>query len=83
MPGLFYEEFEPGAVFEHQTRMTRRLDRLRHDHVVERIIRIVGKVGVGMKMRMVFRVKERDPQRGFVRYFWKAAPASGPAQAEA
>jgi uncharacterized OB-fold protein len=35
----------------------------------------VGKVEVGMPMRMVFRIKERDPQRGFVRYFWKAAPA--------
>jgi hydroxymethylglutaryl-CoA synthase len=35
----------------------------------------VGKVEVGMAMRMVFRIKERDPQRGFVRYFWKAAPA--------
>jgi len=43
----------------------------------------VGKVGVGMKMRMVFRVKERDPQRGFVRYFWKAAPVPGAAQSEA
>jgi 3-hydroxy-3-methylglutaryl CoA synthase len=42
----------------------------------------VGKVGVGMGMRMVFRVRERDPQRGFVRYFWKAAPA-GPAASEA
>ena len=42
----------------------------------------VGKVGVGMPMRMVFRVRERDTQRGFVRYFWKAAPA-GPAPSEA
>jgi uncharacterized OB-fold protein len=32
---------------------------------------------VGRDMNMVFRVKDRDPQRGFVRYFWKAAPASG------
>jgi 3-hydroxy-3-methylglutaryl CoA synthase len=40
----------------------------------------VGSVEVGMPMRMVFRVKERDPQRGFVRYFWKAAPAA-PARA--
>jgi 3-hydroxy-3-methylglutaryl CoA synthase len=32
---------------------------------------------VGRDMDMVFRVKDRDPQRGFVRYFWKAAPASG------
>jgi len=34
-----------------------------------------GKVEVGMPMRMMFRVKETDPVRGFVRYFWKAAPA--------
>jgi hydroxymethylglutaryl-CoA synthase len=34
-----------------------------------------GKVEVGMPMRMMFRVKETDPARGFVRYFWKAAPA--------
>jgi hydroxymethylglutaryl-CoA synthase len=25
-------------------------------------------------MRMVFRIKEYDPQRGFTKYFWKAAP---------
>ncbi len=31
---------------------------------------------VGRDMDMVFRVKDRDPQRGFVRYFWKAAPAA-------
>ena len=34
-----------------------------------------GKVEVGMPMRMMFRIKETDPARGFVRYFWKAAPA--------
>lgn len=34
-----------------------------------------AKVEVGMAMRMMFRVKEYDPVRGFVRYFWKAAPA--------
>ena len=39
-----------------------------------------GAVEVGMDMRMVFRVKERDAQRGFVRYFWKAAPAGTPTQ---
>jgi hydroxymethylglutaryl-CoA synthase len=43
----------------------------------------VGKVDVGMPMRMVFRIKERDPQRGFVRYFWKAAPNAGPAASQA
>lgn len=30
---------------------------------------------VGQSMRMMFRVKDFDPQRGFRRYFWKAAPA--------
>jgi hydroxymethylglutaryl-CoA synthase len=35
-----------------------------------------GKVEVGMPMRMMFRIKENDASRGFVRYFWKAAPAS-------
>jgi len=35
----------------------------------------VGGVEVGMPMRMVFRVKEHDNQRGFTKYFWKAAPA--------
>jgi hydroxymethylglutaryl-CoA synthase len=34
-----------------------------------------GAVEVGMPMRMVFRVKEVDPARGFTKYFWKAAPA--------
>jgi 3-hydroxy-3-methylglutaryl CoA synthase len=42
----------------------------------------VGAVEVGMPMRMVFRIKERDPQRGFVRYFWKAAPADRPGAAK-
>ncbi|MBV8258040.1 MAG: OB-fold domain-containing protein [Actinobacteria bacterium] len=32
-------------------------------------------VDVGTPMRMVFRVKDHDPQRGFSRYFWKATPA--------
>jgi len=30
---------------------------------------------VGLPVRMVFRIKDADPNRGFVRYFWKAAPA--------
>lgn len=34
----------------------------------------VGGVEVGMSMRMMFRIKEFDAQRGFTRYFWKAAP---------
>lgn len=29
---------------------------------------------VGMKLRMVFRVKDYDTKRGFRRYFWKAVP---------
>ena len=33
-----------------------------------------GSLEVGMAMRMVFRVKEYDPERGFTKYFWKAAP---------
>ncbi len=33
-----------------------------------------GKVEVGMGMRMMFRIKEQDTARGFVRYFWKAGP---------
>lgn len=35
-----------------------------------------GQVEVGMPMRMVFRIKEVDPARGFTKYFWKAAPAA-------
>lgn len=34
-----------------------------------------GQVEVGMPMRMAFRIKEYDPQRGFTKYFWKAVPA--------
>lgn len=36
----------------------------------------LGKVTVGMPMRMVFRIKDQDQQRGFTRYFWKAAPVA-------
>ena len=32
------------------------------------------KLAVGMRMRMMFRIKDIDTQRGFRRYFWKAAP---------
>lgn len=32
-------------------------------------------VDVAAPMRMMFRIKDYDPQRGFTRYFWKAAPA--------
>ena len=34
-----------------------------------------GEVGVGMPMRMVFRIKEHDARRNLKSYFWKAAPA--------
>ena len=34
-----------------------------------------AELGVGTPMRMVFRVKDYDPRRGFRRYFWKAMPA--------
>ena len=34
----------------------------------------VGAVEVGMPMRMTFRIKEHDTERGFKKYFWKAAP---------
>ena len=33
-----------------------------------------GEIEVGMPVRMVFRIKSVDSARGFVRYFWKAAP---------
>jgi len=32
-------------------------------------------LAVGQPMRMMFRIKDIDSQRGFRRYFWKAAPA--------
>jgi hydroxymethylglutaryl-CoA synthase len=31
-------------------------------------------IDVGLPVRMVFRIKDADSNRGFVRYFWKAAP---------
>jgi len=31
-------------------------------------------LAVGQRTRMMFRIKDIDPQRGFRRYFWKAAP---------
>lgn len=33
-----------------------------------------GEVDSGLPVRMVFRIKDVDERRGFVRYFWKAAP---------
>lgn len=35
----------------------------------------MAEVAVGLPMRMVFRVKDHDTQRGFTRYFWKATPS--------
>ena len=32
--------------------------------------------GVGTRLQMRFRIKERDQTRGYYRYFWKAAPAN-------
>ena len=34
----------------------------------------VGQLEVGMPIRSVFRIKEKDPKRNFHRYNWKAAP---------
>jgi len=34
-----------------------------------------GKIDVGLPVRMVYRIKDADAMRGFVRYFWKATPA--------
>jgi 3-hydroxy-3-methylglutaryl CoA synthase len=38
----------------------------------------IGPDGIepGMEVDMVFRIKERDRQRGYNRYFWKAAPVA-------
>jgi hydroxymethylglutaryl-CoA synthase len=33
-------------------------------------------IEVGVEMRMVFRIKAVDDQRGFTKYFWKAVPVS-------
>ena len=35
---------------------------------------------VGKTMRMMFRIKDIDPARGFRRYFWKAAPIASPSK---
>lgn len=35
---------------------------------------VADDVEVGREMRMVFRIKAFDAQRGFVKYFWKAVP---------
>ena len=33
-----------------------------------------GQIDSGTKVKMVFRMKDRDEKRGFIRYFWKAVP---------
>jgi 3-hydroxy-3-methylglutaryl CoA synthase len=33
-----------------------------------------GKIAVGLPVRMVFRIRNKDLQRGFTQYFWKAKP---------
>ena len=33
-----------------------------------------GELAVGLTLRMVYRIKDFDKQRGFRRYFWKATP---------
>ncbi len=38
-------------------------------------------LSVGLRMRMVFRIKDYDSQRGFTRYFWKATPAGAAKEA--
>ncbi len=35
-----------------------------------------GRVEVGQSIKMMFRVREVDEERGFKKYFWKAAPVS-------
>ncbi len=35
-----------------------------------------GDIETGAEMELVFRVKDRDPVRGFTRYFWKAVAAT-------
>jgi uncharacterized OB-fold protein len=37
----------------------------------------VGEQGIeiGTPVKMVYRIKELDPQRKFKRYFWKATPS--------
>ncbi|WP_137388529.1 hydroxymethylglutaryl-CoA synthase family protein [Rhodoligotrophos defluvii] len=42
-----------------------------------------GDVEVGTEVEMVFRIKDFDERRGFLRYFWKATPVRGVASAPA
>ncbi len=40
-----------------------------------------SQVNHGTRLRMVFRIKERDKVRGYNRYFWKAMPVDGAMEA--
>ena len=37
-----------------------------------------GELSVGLPLRMVYRIKDFDRQRGFRRYYWKATPDREP-----
>ena len=41
-----------------------------------------GDIESGTRVEMVFRIKDFDERRGFVRYFWKATPVRAPAVAK-
>jgi 3-hydroxy-3-methylglutaryl CoA synthase len=41
-----------------------------------------GDIESGTRVEMVFRIKDFDERRGFVRYFWKATPIRAPAVAK-
>jgi 3-hydroxy-3-methylglutaryl CoA synthase len=41
-----------------------------------------GDIESGTRVEMVFRIKDFDEKRGFVRYFWKATPVRAPAAAK-
>jgi 3-hydroxy-3-methylglutaryl CoA synthase/uncharacterized OB-fold protein len=41
-----------------------------------------GEIESGTRVEMVFRIKDVDERRGFVRYFWKATPVRAPAAAK-
>jgi len=42
----------------------------------------VDELRVGLPLRMVYRIKDFDRQRGFRRYFWKATPDRASAASE-
>jgi uncharacterized OB-fold protein len=39
-----------------------------------------GDIESGTRVEMVFRIKDFDEKRGFIRYFWKATPVRTPAE---